>query len=55
VTFSGKAPEILNVYKRAPLSNTAGAAKADKHKRFLLESTSNVRNLSLNMYNTGTR
>jgi hypothetical protein len=55
VTFSGKAPEALNVYKRPPLSNTIGAALADKHKRFLLESTSNVRNLSLNMYNTGTR
>jgi len=55
VTFAGKAPETLNVYKRPPLSNTAGAAQADKHKRFLLESTSNVRNLSLNMYNTGIR
>ena len=55
VTFAGKAPESLNVYKRPPLSDTAGAAQADKHKRFLLESTSNVRNLSLNMYNTGTR
>jgi len=55
VTFAGKAPENLNVYKRPPLSDTAGAGAADKHKRFLLESTSNVRNLSLNMYNTGTR
>jgi hypothetical protein len=55
VTFSGKAPEALNIYKRPPLSNTAGGAAADKHKRFLLESTSNVRNLSLNIYNTGTR
>ena len=55
VTFAGKAPELLNIYKRPPLSDMAGAAHADKHKRFLLESTSNVRNLSLNMYNTGTR
>ncbi|MBN2408624.1 MAG: hypothetical protein JXE07_02715 [Candidatus Aminicenantes bacterium] len=55
VTFSGKAPEDLNIYKRPPLSNTVGAAQADKHKRFLLESTSNIRNLSLNIYNTGTR
>jgi hypothetical protein len=55
VTFAGKAPEAINVYKRPPLSNTAGAGQADKHKRFLLESTSNVRNMSLNMYNTGTR
>jgi hypothetical protein len=55
VTLAGKAPEVLNIYKRPQLSNTLGADKADKHKRFLLESTSNVRNLSLNMYNTGTR
>lgn len=55
VTFSGKAPEDLNIYKRPPLSNTVGAAQADKHKRFLLESTSNIRNLSLNIYNAGTR
>lgn len=55
VTFAGKAPEMINIYKRPPLSDTAGAAQADKHKRFLLESTSNVRNMSLNMYNTGTR
>jgi hypothetical protein len=55
VTFSGKAPEILNIYKRPPLSNTDGADQADKHKRFLLDSTSNIRNMSLNIYNTGTR
>ena len=55
VTFAGKAPELINIYKRPPLSDTAGAAQADKHKRFLLESTSNVRNLSLNIYNTGVR
>lgn len=55
VTLAGKAPETINVYKRPPLSNTAGGGQADKHKRFLLESTSNVRNLSLNIYNTGTR
>jgi hypothetical protein len=55
VTFSGRAPEAINVYKRPPLSNTIGGAQADKHKRFLLESTSNLRNASLNMYNTGTR
>jgi hypothetical protein len=55
VTFSGKAPEAINIYKRPPLSNTDGGAQADKHRRFLLESTSNVRNMSLNMYNMGTR
>ena len=55
VTFAGKAPENINVYKRPPLSDTAGAASADKRKRFVLESTSNIRNLSLNIYNTGVR
>jgi hypothetical protein len=45
----------LNLYQRPPLSNTAGGTQPDRHKRFLLESVSNVRNLSLNLYNSGTR
>jgi hypothetical protein len=55
VSASGRTNPTLLIYQRPPLSNTAGAAQPDRHKRFLLESTSNVRNLSLNLYNTGTR
>ncbi|HUU38107.1 MAG TPA: prepilin-type N-terminal cleavage/methylation domain-containing protein [Candidatus Desulfaltia sp.] len=55
VSVSGTPDPNRNVYKRPPLSNTAGGAQPDRHKRFLLESTSNIRNLSLNLYNSGTR
>jgi prepilin-type N-terminal cleavage/methylation domain-containing protein len=55
VSVSGTAPANLYLYERPPLSNTTGSGQPDRHKRFLLESTSNVRNLSMNLYNTGTR
>jgi len=42
------------LYKRPAVANTA-AATNDWHKRFLLESTANVRNASLSLYNTGLR
>jgi hypothetical protein len=37
------------------VSNTPAAAADDFHKRYLLDSTSNVRNMSLNLYNLGQR
>ncbi|MFZ2055293.1 MAG: prepilin-type N-terminal cleavage/methylation domain-containing protein [Candidatus Aminicenantales bacterium] len=55
VSVSGNPDPNRNVYQRPPLSNTAGGAQPDRHRRFLLESTSNIRNLSLNLYNSGTR
>jgi prepilin-type N-terminal cleavage/methylation domain-containing protein len=55
VSVSGAPPAGLYLYERPPLSNTSGSGRPDRHKRFLLESTSVVRNLSLNLYNTGTR
>lgn len=56
VSVSGRVPQNLYLYQRPVLSNdTKGLGQPDRHKRFLLESTSNVRNLSLNLYNTGTR
>jgi hypothetical protein len=55
VSVSGRADPTRNVYQRPPLSNTIGGSQPDRHRRFLLESTSNVRNLTLNLYNTGTR
>jgi prepilin-type N-terminal cleavage/methylation domain-containing protein len=56
VTVSGQVPQNLYLYQRPPLSNDpAGVGQPDRHKRFLLESASNVRNLSMNLYNTGTR
>lgn len=55
VSVSGRVPANLFLYERPPLSNMTGSGQPDRHKRFLLESTSNVRNLSMNLYNTGTR
>jgi prepilin-type N-terminal cleavage/methylation domain-containing protein len=55
VSVGANPPPNLHLYRRPTIANSPGAAADDKHKRFLLESTSNVRNLSLNIYNTGTR
>ncbi len=45
----------LYLYRRPPAANTAAGASDDWHKRFLLETTSTLRNASLNIYNTGAR
>lgn len=45
----------VQVYRRPAVSNTPGAAADDFRKRYLLDSTSNVRNMSLNLYNLGQR
>ncbi len=55
VSVSGTPPSDLYLYQRPTLSNFLILGQPDRHKRFLLESTSVVRNLSLNLYNTGTR
>jgi len=56
VSVSGTAPGNNYLYQRPVISNDPnGLGQPDRHKRFLLESTSNVRNMSLNVYNTGTR
>ncbi len=55
VSASAKVDPSVSLYQRPPLSDTAGDTQADRCKRFLLESASNVRNLSINLYNYGTR
>jgi len=55
VSVGANPPDNIHLYRRPTIANSPGAAEDDKHKRFLLESTSNVRNLSLGIYNTGTR
>ena len=56
VAVSGTPPAQLYLYQRPQVSNDGGGlGQPDRHKRFLLESTSNVRNLTLNIYNYGTR
>jgi type II secretory pathway pseudopilin PulG len=43
------------LYRRPAVGNSPAADSDDGHKRFILESTSNLRNISLNIYNTGQR
>lgn len=45
----------VQLYRRPALSNTAGDASDDWHRRFLLESTATVRNNAMAIYNTGQR
>ncbi len=52
---SGTVPGAVQTYRRPALSDSPAAADDDKHRRYLLESTSNVRNMSLNLYNLGQR
>ena len=55
VSVSGKPDAAVHNYRRPAMANSPAAATDDLHRRFLLESTSNVRNLSLNLYNQGER
>jgi prepilin-type N-terminal cleavage/methylation domain-containing protein len=48
-------PGGIHLYRRPVLSNSPAATADDKHRRFLLESSSNVRNMTLNLYNIGQR
>jgi prepilin-type N-terminal cleavage/methylation domain-containing protein len=54
-SVGGRVPGTVQVYRRPAVSNSPAAAADDRHRRFLLDSTSNVRNMSLNLYNLGQR
>jgi prepilin-type N-terminal cleavage/methylation domain-containing protein len=54
-TINKVAVSGLYLYRRPPVANTAAAASDDWHKRFILETTSTLRNASLNIYNVGMR
>jgi prepilin-type N-terminal cleavage/methylation domain-containing protein len=55
VSVSGRPDAAIHNYRRPAMANSPAAGTDDLHKRFLLESTSNIRNLSLNLYNRGER
>lgn len=55
VNVSHSASTNVSIYRRPAIANSPGALQDDYHRRFLLDSTANVRNLSLNLYNTGER
>jgi type II secretory pathway pseudopilin PulG len=54
-SVSGTPTAGIQTYSRPALSNSPAAAAGDRHRRFLVESTSNIRNMSLNLYNLGQR
>lgn len=54
-SVSGTPPENIHLYRRPSLANSPGASDDDLHRRFLLVSTANIRNKTLNLYNIGTR
>jgi hypothetical protein len=54
-SVGGTVPGGVRVYRRPALSDSLAATADDGHRRFLMESTSNVRNMSLNLYNLGQR
>ena len=44
-----------HLYRRPALANTTAMAQDDFRRRFLMESTATIRNMSLDLYNTGAR
>jgi len=52
---SGRPTGGIHIYRRPDVSDTSAMTTEDRHKRFLMNSTANVRNLSLNLYNQGVR
>jgi len=55
VSVSGQPPSNLYLYRRPDVANSPKSNQDDNHRRFLLESTAMMRNVSLNLYNMGTR
>lgn len=55
VSVSGKVPANIYNYRRPTISDSPGMNSDDYHRRFILETTANVRNLNLNLYNAGLR
>jgi len=58
-SVSGTPPGGVQIYRRPALTthpdNAPGSLVDDRHRRIMLDSTSNVRNMSLNLYNIGQR
>lgn len=55
VTFSSKPDPKLYLYQRPAISNNSVLGQVDRRRRFLLESTATIRNIAVNIYNTGVR
>jgi prepilin-type N-terminal cleavage/methylation domain-containing protein len=53
VSVSGAPSSGVNVYRRPAIANSPGDSQDDLRRRFLLETTTIIKNLSLNIYNFG--
>ncbi len=53
VSVSGTPSSGINVYRRPAIANSPGSSQDDLRRRFLLETTTIIKNLSLKLYNTG--
>ena len=55
IGFSGSPSDAVKyIYGKPAIADSPAHDEADKHRRFLLESTAQIRNLSLSIYNSGT-
>jgi len=55
IGLGGQPPNDIHHYRRPVIANSPAATDDDYHRRFLLESSANIRNMSLNLYNRGER
>lgn len=54
-SFSGTPPdEVSRLYGKPAIADSPEFTQPDKHRRFLLESTAQIRNMSLGVYNSST-
>ena len=53
VSVSGAPSSGVNVYRRPAIANSPGDSQDDLRRRFLLETTTIIKNLSLGLYNSG--
>jgi len=54
-SFTGTPPdEVKKLYGKPGIADSPEFTQPDKHRRFLLESTAQIRNMSLSIYNSGT-
>jgi len=53
VSVSGAPSSGISVYRRPAIANSPGDSQDDLRRRFLLETTAIIKNLSLGLYNTG--
>ena len=55
VSVGNTPPSGVHLFRRPAIANTPAETSDDMHRRFLVQSTANVRNLTLGIYNFGDR